>query len=1214
MARFQWNRASLGLALALAVTVSTADGQASAKNPGTFVHLFEWSWDDIADECEQFLGPKGFDAVQVSPPGEHIRGSEWWTRYQPVSYHVFSRSGDRAEFQSMVDRCHAAGVKIYADIVINHTADKELGTGVGGSSYTRKNHPAVPYVPGDYHGACTIQPGDYQGNADRVRKCELSTDPNKPGLPDLNTGAPSVQDKIAAYIRDLVDDLKVDGIRIDAAKHMAPADVDAILAKAGRPWAFLEVIGVPGEAVQPAEYTDLGHVTDFKYGTDIAQKFDGRDNGKLADLRTFGDSWHLVPSDKGVVFIDNHDRERGHGGGGNLTYKSGDLYNLANVFMLAHPQGYPKVMSGYRFSDENQGPPSGGGCANGDWVCQHHWGNIANMVAYRRFVVDACTGAGDSQVDFWWSNGDNQIAFGCADKGFVVINNEDNPLNQELQTGLPSGRYCNILSHGDPCGGQVIEVAGDGKARFAVGTGKAAAIYGGAVQNGGGDGQTGDFRKTFASLFFRGTPNDWGTTPMTLVADNTWEATVTFDGRDGQRFKVDVAGDWSHNYGDTNGDGTLDRTGRDIFTDVVGTYAVRVNDQTLEYAVTAIGQGQSEADTLGAVYATDKTVFSIWSPDTSDVQLVLDGETHGMHRIDAFDGYTDVYQVSVDGDHHLKPYHFLINGVSVRDPYGKMVEPNTDDNIVMDMSRTRLPGGFAPTPALAEREDAIIYELHVRDFTIDPSSGVPAEKRGKYLGLVEPGTTHNGVKTGLDHLLELGVTHVQLMPVYDFASCPDVDDQTCYNWGYDPRNFNVPEERYSSTPFDYENRATEFKKMVDDFHKAGLRVVMDVVYNHTFRKDMFDRITGKYYTPTDLSGTGNSIDATVPMVSRMIRDSLEYWVREYNIDGFRFDLVGIFDYEDVGDWARHLNETFPDRRLLLYGEPWNGFASDPRELERVRLGTVARIDDSHFGVFNPKYREAIKGQNDNGGCNPGDCYAFNNNPDLFRIRVGSRGGIRFANDPDAPIDTWDPMFAADPEQSVNYVSAHDNLTLRDKILAWAKLKGREPDDPYLRRIQQFANGLVLTSQGIPFIHSGAELLRDKDGVRDSYESPDEINKIQWQWKTDNADIFDYYKDVIALRRAHPGFRFNTWEEIDHNVTTNDPRYGVVVTRIDASANNDPWSEIIVIYNSADDFTYELPAGTWKVAMEKSDPSAGKDREVSGSVVAQGTAVTVLHRD
>jgi pullulanase len=280
----------------------------------------------------------------------------------------------------------------------------------------------------------------------------------------------------------------------------------------------------------------------------------------------------------------------------------------------------------------------------------------------------------------------------------------------------------------------------------------------------------------------------------------------------------------------------------------------------------------------------------------------------------------------------------------------------------------------------------------------------------------------------------------------------------------------------------------------------------------------------------------------------------------------------------------------------------------------VRLGTVARIDDSHFGVFNPKYREAIKGQNDNGGCNPGDCYAFNNNPDLFRIRVGSRGGIRFANDPDAPIDTWDPMFAADPEQSVNYVSAHDNLTLRDKILAWAKLKGREPDDPYLRRIQQFANGLVLTSQGIPFIHSGAELLRDKDGVRDSYESPDEINKIQWQWKTDNADIFDYYKDVIALRKAHPGFRFNTWEEIDQNVTTDDPRYGVVVTRIDASANDDPWSEIIVIYNSADDFTYELPAGTWKVAMEKSDPSAGNDREVSGSVVAQGTAVTVLYRE
>lgn len=1072
-----------------------------AEPLGTFVHLFEWSWEDIAEECD-YLGDKGYDAVQISPPNEHIQGDPWWTRYQPVSYQIISRSGDEDAFRQMIERCHNAGVKIYADAVINHTADQVPGPGVGGSVYGRKNHPAIPYTDEHYHAGCPIEQSDYYNNASDVHNCEVSN------LPDLDTGRGDVQDRIAAYLTDLTDNFGVDGIRIDAAKHMPSSELQAILNKTGNPFAFLEVIGAQGQVVQPSQYHHLAHVTDFKYGTDIAQKFRGDHNGSLSQLRSFGDNWGLVPSDKAVVFIDNHDRERGHGGGGNLTYKDGVRYNLANVFMLAHPQGYPKVMSGYQFTDGDAGPPSGGGCANNAWVCQHRWGNIANMVAYRKHAVDACPSEGDSgasKVDHWWTNGHNQIAFGCADKGFVAINNQDDSLNQRLKTGLPEGGYCNVLSHDDPCGGEIIQVDGAGFADFNVGAMQAAAIYSAASP------------------------------PIT-------------------------------------------------------------------------------ADTLGAVYSPEGTTFSLWSPDHGDVQLWLDGTTHAMQKVADFNGYTNVYQVRVTGDHRLKPYHFLVNGISVRDPYGKMVEPNSNNNIVMAMGETTLPGGWSPQPALAQREDAIIYELHVRDFTIDTSSGVPEDKRGKFLGLVEPGTTHDGVKTGLDHLLELGITHVQLMPVYDFASCPNVADTRCYNWGYDPRNYNVPEERYSMTPFDYENRVREFKQMVDALHQAGLRVIVDVVYNHTFRKDMFEPISSRYFTDTDLSGTGNSIDANVPMVSRMIRDSLEYWVREYSVDGFRFDLIGIFDYDEVGEWGRYLNATFPDRKLLIYGEPWNGFANDPREPERVRLGTVARIHDAHVGVFNPKFREAIKGQNDNGSCNPGDCYAFNANPDLWRITVGSRGSIRFANDPHVPIASWDPMFAADPEQSINYVSAHDNLTLRDKILLWADSHGIDRDDPYLRRIQQFANGIVLTSQGIPFLHAGVEMLRDKQGDHNSYRSSDEINKIRWQWKIDNADIFRYYKDAIALRKAHPGFRMNTWQEVDQNVTTTTPRYGVVVNRIQASNNGDDWSEIIVISNSADNFTYGLPPGTWQVAMEKSDPTERNGREVSGDVIAEGTAVTVVYRD
>ncbi|WP_428263079.1 alpha-amylase family glycosyl hydrolase [Haliangium sp.] len=713
--------------------------------------------------------------------------------------------------------------------------------------------------------------------------------------------------------------------------------------------------------------------------------------------------------------------------------------------------------------------------------------------------------------------------------------------------------------------------------------------------------------------YFRGTPNGWGATAMDSDDGVVFCTIQDFgggDGNGGPRFKIDHYGDWSENY-----------PAQDYAVSADTRYQICFDAGSKQITATVVGGGDpgdpgdgAAYTTLGAEYTPEGTTFAIWSPDHGDVRVRLDGDEHQLERAPDRDGYTDVYALYVPGDHHLKPYQFVVDGVSVRDPYGKMVEPNTNTNIVMDMSRTELAEGWSPRPAQVEREDAVIYELHVRDFTIDDSSGVSPELRGKFLGLVEPGTRYQGVATGIDHLVELGVTHVQILPFYDFASCANVADQSCYNWGYDPRNYNVPEERYSLTPFDYENRARELKRMVDELHKAGIRVIMDVVYNHTYAKEMFEPISGRYYTPTDLSGTGNSIDANVPMVSRMIRDSLEYWVREYNLDGFRFDLIGIFDYDDVGDWGRHLNAVFPDRTLLLYGEPWNGYASDPRELDRVRLGTIARIGDARVGVFNPKFREAIKGQNDSGGCNPGDCYAFGGFPDTWRIEVGSRGGIRYANDPNAAIDTWDSMFAADPEQSINYVSAHDNLTLRDKILFWADGNGVARSSAYLRRIQMFANGIVLTSQGVPFLHGGVELLRDKQGEHNSYNAGDEVNKYRWQWKLDNADVFAYYRDVIALRKAHPGLRFNTWDEIDRHVTTTRPRYGVVVHDIDAAANGDSWSEIIVIYNNADNYSFALPPGEWKVAMERSDPGAGNGRAVSGSVIAEGTAVTVLYRE
>lgn len=455
-----------------------------ACHAGTSVHLFEWRWDDIAKECPN-LATKGYDSVQVSPPNEHIGGTEWWVRYQPVSYRIISRGGSREEFAAMVERCHKAGVKIYADVVINHTADlvrdtagnhAEQGVGVAGNTYTRRNHPTVPYVhETDYHKACTI---DYK-DAHSIQTCQLGQ------LPDLYTDSESVREKIAGYLRDLLENLKVDGLRVDAAKHIAPLDLSAIYTKAGKPFVYQEVIEAAGEPVRADQYTHLGMVTDFTYGVKLAEKFK---QGRIADLYSFGKSdWGLVESQYAVVFVDNHDRERGHGGGGNLTYRDGSNYNLATVFELAWPYGYPNVLSSYKWDGRNDaaGPWGPVDCDNPDWgsrnwVCQHQWGNIANMVDYRQNTVDACRGIGDTLVDYWWVDGSNKIGFGCMDKGYVVINNSNEALNATIRTGMKPGIYCNVLSNNIPCGGDNIEVDTKGQIKVTVQGKNAIAIHVGA--------------------------------------------------------------------------------------------------------------------------------------------------------------------------------------------------------------------------------------------------------------------------------------------------------------------------------------------------------------------------------------------------------------------------------------------------------------------------------------------------------------------------------------------------------------------------------------------------------------------------------------------------------------------------------------------------------------------------------------------------------------
>ncbi|MGG6293193.1 alpha-amylase [Leptolyngbya sp. AN02str] len=419
------------------------------SSPSAFVHLFEWTWNDVAQECEAFLGPMGYDAVQISPPNEHAvlpqDNYPWWQRYQPVSYKLQSRSGDRIQLVNMIRRCHRAGVKVYADAVINHMAAIDRGVGSAGTPYTKYNHPEL-YSPEDFH-TCRRGIESYQDRY-QVISCELV------GLADLKTSSPRVQRELVKYLKSLVD-IGVDGFRIDAAKHIAASELGEIVRQLRQqvntdPYIYQEVIDPGNEAIKKSEYYDNGDVHEFEYGRLVSETFLGEGDRHLAQLETLGESWGLMPSDKAVVFIDNHDKQRGHGGGGTyLTYKAGKLYELANVFMLAYPYGYPQVMSSYRFDHPDQGPPADTNGATHpvflnqearcfeEWQCEHRWAAIANMVGFRKVVQDA-------PLTQWWSNGREQIAFGRGDQGFVAINLEDQPLTHTFQTELPPGTYCDI--------------------------------------------------------------------------------------------------------------------------------------------------------------------------------------------------------------------------------------------------------------------------------------------------------------------------------------------------------------------------------------------------------------------------------------------------------------------------------------------------------------------------------------------------------------------------------------------------------------------------------------------------------------------------------------------------------------------------------------------------------------------------------------------------
>ena len=484
-------------------------GHAAAGD--VFVQLFEWTWPDVARECEQWLGPKGYRAVQVSPPNEHavIGGYPWWQRYQPVSYRLDrSRSGTLAQFQDMVARCAAVGVDIYADAVVNHmAADSGILGGVGsaGSPYQKYAYPAVPYGASDFHLPCAVS--NYQ-DAANVQDCELS------GLADLRTEAASVRARVAAYLVAM-NAMGVAGFRIDAAKHVPAADLDAILAQvdaaaaaAGRaaPYVFLEIIDNPAEAVTPRQYYGVGYVsggaadiTEFLYGYRVSDVFLGRNGATMAGLLPAALDAGLMPSDKAVVFTDNHDNQRS----GNIRYAD-TAYELAVAFTLAQPQGYPVVMSSYGFdlatqAGRDSGPPSSGAGVTsstfdaagnsactaqlgsqqvGRWICEHRRPAIAAMVGFRRYTASAPGGA-------WQSPAPSTLAFARTGMGFFAVNTGTSDVTASFQTTLPAGSYCDVFGGSfdavaRTCTTTPVAIAADGSATIRVPAGAAVALHGGA--------------------------------------------------------------------------------------------------------------------------------------------------------------------------------------------------------------------------------------------------------------------------------------------------------------------------------------------------------------------------------------------------------------------------------------------------------------------------------------------------------------------------------------------------------------------------------------------------------------------------------------------------------------------------------------------------------------------------------------------------------------
>lgn len=627
---------------------------------------------------------------------------------------------------------------------------------------------------------------------------------------------------------------------------------------------------------------------------------------------------------------------------------------------------------------------------------------------------------------------------------------------------------------------------------------------------------------------------------------------------------------------------------------------------------------------LGAVYSPKMTRFKVWAPEAESVKLNLYKQGEGDNLIDqhimkkSANG-TYVFEKQGDCNGIYYTYTVVNHGEEQEavDPYTKAAGVNGQRGMVINLAKTN-PQGFELDGYRNPEHitDAIIYEGSVRDFTMDESSGV--FHNGKFLGLTEANTTnHFGEATALDYISGLGVTHVQILPVFDFETVDEKNQKAQYNWGYDPDNYNVPEGSYAVSPYDGAVRIQEMKQMVLALHSRGIGVIMDVVFNHTYRRDdsnLQKIVPGYYYRSdetgyTNGSGCGNEVSSDRPMVQKLIVDSLIYWAKEYHIDGFRFDLMGVLDIDTMNVIAERLKEIRPD--IYLYGEGWNGGPSSLAEEKCAFKASAKKMPG--IGMFNDDIRDTIKGSvfyDDHLGFVNGGTHLEN------ALRYGITGAVAH---PQVDYDAYgSKSWAKEPGQSINYVSCHDNYTLWDKL----SVSCPEASEEKKKAMNRLCAAIVFTSQGVPFIQAGEEFLRskplpEKKGfAENSYNMPDAVNSIKWDNIHEYPDMIAYYKGLMALRKAHPVFRMQSEAEMTQNLCfLSDTPENVVAYLLKGKGADDTPENILVIFNGNDEeILYNLPEGKWKILVDDKTAGADGKKIISAKADVEPLSALVLEKE